>query len=96
MNAVGAHVRPDLIDRLIELYCEWRTSCAEVQAAYERFLRASSADRTVAFAAYMATLDREQSACELYAGQIRLIQGRFSTPIRQARCPQTSRTDDRR
>ena len=87
MNAVGAHVRPDLIDRLIELYCDWRTRCAEVQAAYEQFLGASSAGRAGAFAAYMAALDREQSACELYAGQIRLIQGRFITPKRTGALP---------
>jgi hypothetical protein len=96
VSAVATDVRPDLIDRLIELYCEWRTSCAEVQATYERFLGAASHDRAEAFAAYMAALDREQSACERYAGQIRLIQGRFSTPGRRVACPQTSRTDDAR
>ena len=96
MNAVETQIRPALIDRLIELYCEWRTSCVEVQAAYERFLPASPDDRGVTFAAYMAALDREQSACERYAGQIRLIQTRFGVPSRPARRPETSRTDDAR
>jgi len=62
-----------LVDRLIELYCDWRTACGEVRDAYERFCRACAADRELAFAAYAAALDREQSACEDYAGQIRVI-----------------------
>jgi hypothetical protein len=69
-----AAVRPDLVDRLIELYCDWRTECAQVQAAYERFLGAEPDDRTLTFAAYAAALDREESACESYAAQIRLVQ----------------------
>jgi hypothetical protein len=43
---------------MIELYCEWRTGCAEVQAAYERFLDAWASDRAAALAAYTAALDR--------------------------------------
>lgn len=74
MKALGAQVRPDLVDRLIELYCDWRTSCMEVQAAYERFSDASPSERAAAFAAYQAAVDREQSACESYAEQIRLIE----------------------
>lgn len=69
-----------LVDRLIELYCEWRTACGEVRAAYERFCRACASDRELAFAAYAAALDREQSACEDYAGQIHAIEsGRGNT-----------------
>jgi hypothetical protein len=79
MNALGAQVCPDLIDRMIELYCDWRTSCTEVQAAYERSFDASASDRAVAFAAYQAALDREQSACESYAEQVRLIESRCTT-----------------
>jgi hypothetical protein len=77
MSALGLQVRPDLVDRMIELYCEWRTSCAEVQARYERSWDASASDRTAAFAAYMAALDREQSACDSYAEQVRLIESRI-------------------
>ena len=61
---------------MIELYCDWRTNCAEVQAAYERFSIAPASDRGVAFAAYVAALDREHSACDAYAAQIRLITSR--------------------
>lgn len=73
---VGIHIRRDVVDRLIELYCDWRTVCAEVQAAYERFLDSEPADRTMAFAAYSAALDREQCTSEAYARQVRLVESR--------------------
>ncbi len=69
----GSQVCPDLVDRLLELYCDWRTECTEVPAAYERFSSAPACDRELAFAAYGAALDREQSAAELYAAQVRLV-----------------------
>lgn len=69
-----------LVDRLIELYCDWRTACGEVRGAYERFGQACAADRELAFAAYAAALDREQSACEDYAGQVRVIETRHVNP----------------
>jgi hypothetical protein len=73
---MSSEIRPDLVDRMIELYCDWRTGCWDVRAAYERFLDAPAADRAVAFAAYMAALDQEESACEAYGAQIRAIQSR--------------------
>ena len=69
-----------LVDRMIDLYCDWRTACAEVRSAYERFCRARATDRALAFAAYAAALDREQSACEDYAGQIKAIESRRAKP----------------
>jgi hypothetical protein len=86
VNRRGVYVRPDLVDRLIELYCDWRTACAEVQAAYDRFSDAPALERAVAFAAYEAALDREESACEFYASQIRLVEARCvdtALPARQ-------------
>jgi len=74
-----------LVDRLIELYCDWRTACGEVRGAYEQFRRACAADRELAFAAYAAALDREQSACEDYAAQIRVIEMRHFNPGDRAR-----------
>lgn len=74
MNATDAQISPALVDRMIELYCDWRTGCAEVQVTYERFREASSSDRGAAFVAYTAALDREQAACESYAEQVRLIE----------------------
>jgi hypothetical protein len=66
-------VDPGLVDRLVELYCDWRTECAEVQATYERLSRARTSERELAHAAYDAALDREGSAAEMYAAQLELI-----------------------
>jgi hypothetical protein len=85
VNAVGADIRPDLVDRMMELYCEWRSGCADVRAAYGRFLDASASDRAAAFAAYTAALDREQSACESYAEQVRLVESDCTAASARAR-----------
>lgn len=71
-------IRPELVDLLIDLYCDWRTACAEVWRAYERWSDASGADRAVAFASYAGALDREQSACDSYAAQIHAIAARLA------------------
>jgi hypothetical protein len=75
-----AQIRPELVDEMIDLYCDWRTASAEVQAAYDRFCDASHSDRVLAFAAYTAALDREQIACDSYAAQIRVIEARCTEP----------------
>jgi hypothetical protein len=75
---MSPEIRPDLVDRMIELYCDWRTACWDVRAAYDRFLEAPASDRAVAFAAHTAALDREESACEAYAAQVQSIQSRYS------------------
>jgi hypothetical protein len=66
-------VHPHLVDRLMGLYCDWRTECAVVQATYDRFADAEPDDRALAHAAYKAALDREGSAADAYGAQIRLI-----------------------
>jgi hypothetical protein len=73
MRAVDNEIRPDLIDTMMDIYCEWRTECKEVQAAYERLSHAEPSDRPAAYAAYMAALDREESACGAYAAFIRML-----------------------
>jgi hypothetical protein len=73
MRAVDNHIRPDLIDTMMDIYCEWRTECKEVHAAYERLSRADASDRPAAYAVYVAALDREESACGAYAAFIRLL-----------------------
>jgi hypothetical protein len=78
VSAVGHRIRHDLVDAMMDLYCDWRTECAEVRAAYGRFSSAQPSERAVAFAAYAAALDREEAACGAYAAQIRLITLRFA------------------
>ena len=65
--------RPELTGQLIEFYCEWRMRCEEVRATYSRLDSAPKAQRPLAFAAFHAALDREQSAADAYARQIRRL-----------------------
>jgi hypothetical protein len=69
----GTWVRPDLVDQLLELYCDWRTECSGVRAAYEHFSEAAASERELAFAAYGAALDREASAADRYETQVDLV-----------------------
>ena len=87
MAAMSTEIRPDLVDRMIELYCDWRTACWDVRAAYERFVETPASDRAVAFAAYTAALDREESACDSYADQVRAIQSRYANGATHAHRP---------
>jgi hypothetical protein len=93
MRALDSHIRPDLIDTMMDLYCEWRTECKEVEAAYQRVSGATASDRTAAYAAYTAALDREESACREYEAHIRMITSRRtldpgpSVRRREGRCP---------
>ncbi len=80
----------ELVDRMIELYCDWRIACAQVRAAYERFSDAPASDRTVAFAAYAAALDREQSACDDYSRQIRAIESEYAVTSSARRLESTN------
>jgi hypothetical protein len=73
MNATDVKIRPEQADQLIALYCDWREECVVVETAYERFTAAPAADRALAFAAYMAALEREESAAARYEAQIDLI-----------------------
>lgn len=67
---MSAKVPSELIDRLIELYCDWRSQCWNVRAAYAQLTAATAGDRAVAYAAYLAALDREESAADVYAQQV--------------------------
>ena len=75
---MSTEISPELVDRMMELYCDWRTAFWDTRAAYARFLDAPATDRPLALAAYTAALDQEESACEAYSAQIRAIQSRCS------------------
>ncbi|HUA50149.1 MAG TPA: hypothetical protein VMA77_33260 [Solirubrobacteraceae bacterium] len=93
MKAVDSQIRPDLIDTMMDLYCDWRTECKAVQAAWEWASGAAPCDRTAAFAAYTAALDREESACHAYAEHIlritshRGVDSAMPARRREGRCP---------
>jgi len=60
------------VDRLLELYCEWRTTCWDVRTAYGRFCTVRACDRPLAYAAYQGALDREELVAGAYADQVSL------------------------
>jgi hypothetical protein len=70
---MAVEVAPVVVDWLMEAYCDWRGKCLDVHAAYEQFTAASPAERSPAFAAYEAALDREQASCEAYAGLVKHV-----------------------
>jgi len=51
----------------MEMYLDWREECASLGAAYERWLSVPIEERNLAFAAYRASLDREEQASAVYA-----------------------------
>jgi hypothetical protein len=60
------HVTPVLADEFVDGYLCWREESAAVEDAYERWRGVTQRDRTVAFAAYRAALDREEHAARVF------------------------------
>jgi hypothetical protein len=60
------HVTPLLADEFVEGYLCWREESAAVEHAYEQWRSVTRRDRTVAFAAYRAALDREEHAARVF------------------------------
>jgi hypothetical protein len=60
-----------LVDRLIEAYVSWREACLRVSDAYHSWASESGPAATSAFGWYMAALDREEHAAEVYAELVR-------------------------
>ncbi|HWE09210.1 MAG TPA: hypothetical protein VG325_07640 [Solirubrobacteraceae bacterium] len=58
--------RKRLIDEAIRAYVGWREECAAVWDTYRRWTSAEPREAAVAFAAYMAALDREERASGVY------------------------------
>src|ERR1700683_4945364 len=85
-KTLDGQVSPDAIDRLIELYFDWREGCVGVHAAYERFSSAAADNRALAFAAYTAALDQEAAAARSFEDQFNRL-----TP--DARCGPSARGD---
>ena len=67
---MSAQVPAHVVDRLIELYCQWRSECWEVRSAYERFTSATADERALSYGVYLAALDREEAAAGVYAEQM--------------------------
>ena len=67
MSEHKSAIGPRLVDDMVEAYDDWREACALVRNASAHLSIARRADRAMAFAAYMAALDREERAAESYA-----------------------------
>jgi hypothetical protein len=59
-----------MVDEAINGYVDWREECARVSEAYERWRDAVRADTALAFGAYLAALEREVRASDVYADLI--------------------------
>jgi hypothetical protein len=63
-----------LVDKLLEAYVDWRESCAWANDAYRLWASEAGPRRRVAFGLYMAALDAEEQAAEVYAGFVRRVE----------------------
>jgi hypothetical protein len=68
---MGHGILDHVIDDVMDAYVEWREESAEVEHAYRRWSVAKPPDGALAFAAYVAALDREDRASNSYAEVIR-------------------------
>jgi hypothetical protein len=64
-----------LVDAAIDSYVDWREQSAAVRRAYRWWRAADTEDRSVAFAAYRAALDREERATSRYRHAIEYCAG---------------------
>jgi hypothetical protein len=58
------------IDELLERYVCSREECHEVRLAYQRWADSERGESALAYAAYVAALDREEHAARTYADHI--------------------------
>lgn len=66
-GAVSEPSSPWAVDEFVECYACWREESATVRSAYEHWLSVEPGDRELAFAAYLAALDREEHAARDYS-----------------------------
>jgi hypothetical protein len=59
------------MDATVAAYSDWRRECAAVRNAYRTWASARGVDKSLAFVAYNAALDREEGAAKLYARLLR-------------------------
>jgi hypothetical protein len=60
-----------LVDRLVEAYVSWREACIQVSDTYGTWQSETGLGARSAFGRYMAALDYEEHAAEIYAGLVR-------------------------
>jgi hypothetical protein len=60
-----------LVDKLMDAYVSWREACLGVSDAYCSWVSETGPDVTSAFGRYMAALEQEERAAEVYARLVR-------------------------
>jgi hypothetical protein len=70
---MNAATQPELIDRLMDMYVEWREECVALWEAYARWRAVPPAEKAPAYACYRAALDREEWAAHVYADLVSRI-----------------------
>ena len=68
---------PELVDRVLDRYVEWRQTTGDVADTYGRWCVAQRCDVAPRFAAYIAALDQEETAAGTYAESIRELERRL-------------------
>jgi hypothetical protein len=58
------------IDELVERYISWCEESLAVRVAYQRWANSGRGERRLAYAGYVAALDREEQAARTYAGHV--------------------------
>lgn len=61
------------IDALLECYVSWREECQAVRLAYQRWSGSGRDARWLAYAAYVAAIDREECAAHKYAEHVEVV-----------------------
>lgn len=63
--------RERLADELVAAYVEWRETCARVSDTYRSWASDTAPADRIGFGLYVAALDAEEEAAEVYAGLVR-------------------------
>ena len=64
-------ISADVLDEMMDAYCEWREFCVAVQDAYDRWVRAPGSQAAAAFQEYRRFLDLEERVSLEYAALVR-------------------------
>jgi hypothetical protein len=74
LDTDAAHGRR-VVDELLERYVCWREECITVKQSYEGWSAADRGEGALAYAAYVAALDREEHAARSYAHHLERVRG---------------------
>jgi hypothetical protein len=72
-NPIESWWRQRVVDDATDAYVDWRDESRAVWDAYRRWTRASGTDVGFAFGGYLAALEREERAAEVYRDRVRVV-----------------------